>query len=93
MNSNYWLTTIVIEHPVKSSKYLRIALEKEHMEAPPLWKPMQLQPVFFTDSPFFGNGTAADLFNKGLAMPSGSNLTTEEKERIASVIHMLIGDL
>ncbi|MGM0532048.1 MAG: DegT/DnrJ/EryC1/StrS family aminotransferase, partial [Bacteroidota bacterium] len=87
--SNYWLTTLTMDGDTKSSEDLRIALEKEYIEARPLWKPMQLQPVF-KDYPFYGNGTSAELFSKGLSLPSGSNLTREDKERIIEVIHRVI---
>jgi len=87
--SNYWLTTIIIDRHKKFSEDLRIALGKEHIEARPLWKPMQLQPVF-RDYPFYGNGTSTNLFNKGLSLPSGSNLTQEDKERIIEIVHRVI---
>lgn len=88
--SNYWLTTLTIEGHTKTSEDLRIALEKAHIEARPLWKPMQLQPVF-KNYPFYGNGTSAGLFHKGLSLPSGSNLTREDKGRITEVLHRLVG--
>ncbi len=87
--SNYWLTTFIIEDDSVSSEDLRIALEEENIEARPLWKPMHLQPVFKNYS-FYGNGYSAELFSKGLALPSGSNLTLEEKERIAAIIHRVL---
>lgn len=52
-------------------------------------KPMHLQPVFF-DYPYYGNNVAGDLFEKGLCLPSGSNLTIEDKNRIKKVITTFI---
>jgi dTDP-4-amino-4,6-dideoxygalactose transaminase len=87
--SNYWLTTFIIEGESVSAEDLRIALEKENIEARPLWKPMHLQPVF-KDYPFYGSGHSAKLFRKGLSLPSGSNLTLEDKERVAAIIHRVL---
>jgi dTDP-4-amino-4,6-dideoxygalactose transaminase len=46
---------------------------------------MHLQPVF-KEAPFYGNGVAAAAFESGLCLPSGSNLTEEEKNRIGTAI-------
>ncbi len=86
--SNHWLTTILIE-PQKADgvtrEKLRLAMEQENIECRPLWKPMHLQPVF-SDCLFYGNGTSDELFEKGLCLPSGSNLTDSDKSRIAKVV-------
>jgi dTDP-4-amino-4,6-dideoxygalactose transaminase len=85
--SNFWLTCITID-PEKAGtdrEKLRLALEAEQIEARPLWKPMHLQPVF-ADCPAFVNGTSEWLFNNGLCLPSGSNITDEGRDRIAEVI-------
>jgi len=85
--SNHWLTAIVIDPAVAGTdrEKLRLALGEENIEARPLWKPMHLQPVF-EKAPRFVNGVSETLFNNGLCLPSGSNLTDEELERIAEVI-------
>ena len=44
---------------------------------------MHLQPLF-ESAPYYGQQVAATLFDNGLCLPSGSNLTVGEKERIAS---------
>jgi dTDP-4-amino-4,6-dideoxygalactose transaminase len=85
--SNYWLTCIIID-PEKSGtdrERLRKAFEAENIEARPLWKPMHLQPVF-EGCPAYVNGTSEALFNKGLCLPSGSNLTGSEMSRIEEVL-------
>jgi len=56
-------------------------LESENIEARPLWKPMHLQPVF-NGSPFYGEKVSEGLFEKGLCLPSGSNLSSEDLERV-----------
>ncbi|HSB93150.1 MAG TPA: aminotransferase class I/II-fold pyridoxal phosphate-dependent enzyme [Flavitalea sp.] len=78
--SNRWLTTALIEGDV-SREDLRKSLESENIEARPLWKPMHLQPVF-ENSPYYGEKVSEELFEKGLCLPSGSNLSAEELERV-----------
>lgn len=86
--SNYWLSAILIDPDQTggiSREDLRLALEKENIESRPLWKPMHLQPVY-AGSDFIGSGVCEDLFEKGLCLPSSSNLTSEEFQRIAEAI-------
>ncbi|MFT3705713.1 MAG: aminotransferase class I/II-fold pyridoxal phosphate-dependent enzyme [Agriterribacter sp.] len=83
--SNHWLTTVLIKHASKTREDLRLALEAVNIEARPLWKPMHCQPVF-KDAPFYGDGTSEALFKDGLCLPSGSNLTDEERDRILKEI-------
>ncbi len=86
--SNRWLTTIIVK-PAQdngvTSENIRQALEDENIESRPLWKPMQLQPVF-SEHPFYHSGVSEEIFNYGLCLPSGSNITDEEKERIVKTI-------
>ena len=91
--SNYWLTTILID-PIKTNgitrETLRLAFESENIESRPLWKPMHLQPVF-EEYPYYGGSIAEKLFENGLCLPSGSNLTLEECDRIAAVVLRVFG--
>lgn len=86
--SNHWLTAIVI-NPKGSggvtSEYLRLEFEKHNIESRPLWKPMHLQPVF-SHCPSYLNGVSEELFANGLCLPSGSNLSEDEKNRIEDVL-------
>lgn len=86
--SNYWLTAITID-PNKTNgltrELVRLKLEEENIESRPLWKPMHLQPIF-KDFPYYGNGVSEDLFEHGLCLPSGSNLTQDEKFRISNCL-------
>ena len=82
--ANRWLTTILTDS-FKTREKIRLALEKENIESRPLWKPMHLQPVF-EEFPAYVDGTSADLFERGLCLPSGSNLSREDLERVVSVI-------
>lgn len=83
--SNRWLSCIVIdaEKVGVTPETLRLHLKKENIESRPLWKPMHLQPLFKSSS-YVGANIAEKLFKTGLCLPSGSNLTLNEKERIAS---------
>jgi dTDP-4-amino-4,6-dideoxygalactose transaminase len=86
--SNFWLTAVIID-PLKTGgidrEMVRLEMEKDNIECRPLWKPMHLQPVF-EGSRFFGEGLCVELFAKGLCLPSGSNLTDEEFERVFAVL-------
>lgn len=82
--SNFWLTTILIE-PSINRESLRIAFENVNIETRPLWKPMHLQPLF-SNYPYYGEKVAGSLFEKGLCLPSGANLTDDDKNRIKEVI-------
>jgi dTDP-4-amino-4,6-dideoxygalactose transaminase len=82
--SNYWLTAILIDSAKTggiSREDVRLALDAENIESRPLWKPMHMQPVYEITK-FFGSGVCEKLFEQGLCLPSGSNLTEEEFERI-----------
>jgi dTDP-4-amino-4,6-dideoxygalactose transaminase len=81
--SNYWLTTIVVNDNPKgiTRETIRLGLEEDNIESRPLWKPMHLQPVF-ESYPSYVDGTSEMLFANGLCLPSGSNLTEEQKHRI-----------
>ncbi len=89
--SNHWLTAITLD-PSKTNgidrESVRLALERDAIESRPLWKPMHLQPIF-KSFPFFGEHHAERLFDQGLCLPSGSNLTEQEWERIEKALHAL----
>ena len=86
--SNYWLSTVLIEPDLQKNRNkesLRLAFENVNIETRPLWKPMHLQPVF-EKYPYYGEKIAEELFEKGLCLPSGSNITEEDSNRIKEVI-------
>jgi dTDP-4-amino-4,6-dideoxygalactose transaminase len=84
--SNRWLTCITIDPALfgKDRECVRLALEKENIEARPAWKPLHLQPVF-KDYPYYGTGVSEEIFDKGLCLPSGSNLKEEDLGRVVDV--------
>ena len=82
--SNRWLTCLLTPS-FEIREKIRLELLKDDVESRPLWKPMHLQPIFkkyhnFTD------GTSSDLFDRGLCLPSGSNLTEDDLSRIVALI-------
>ncbi len=86
--SNHWLSAIIVDPSVtgKTREELRLAFLEDNIESRPLWKPMHLQPIF-ENAPYYGTNVSEKLFDDGLCLPSGSNLTEVEKERIAKVIN------
>jgi dTDP-4-amino-4,6-dideoxygalactose transaminase len=85
--SNAWLSCVTIDQEITgfSREDLRLALEKENIEARPLWKPMHLQPVF-ESFPSYLNGVSESLFSKGLCLPSDTNMSDNDLDRIKKVI-------
>jgi dTDP-4-amino-4,6-dideoxygalactose transaminase len=90
--SNHWLTTIIVEHNKDgiTNEKIRLGMESENIETRPLWKPMHLQPVF-AGYPVYLNGTSERLFRLGLCLPSGSNLSENEKDRISECLINILG--
>ena len=84
--SNFWLTTILLsENSAIDREQLRLHLEKDNIESRPLWKPMHLQPVF-KECKSYLNGVSEDLFNRGLCLPSDTNMSIEDLKRVVSKI-------
>ncbi len=87
--ANYWLTAILVT-PSKvagiNRESLRLAFDEANIESRPLWKPMHLQPIF-CNYPYYGSKVAENLFEDGLCLPSGSNLTSGERERITVAVN------
>jgi len=82
--SNRWLTCILVDPSLNNGltrEDIRLIMESENIETRPLWKPMHQQPVF-TSSKNYLNGVSDKLFENGLCLPSGSNLTEDEFDRI-----------
>jgi dTDP-4-amino-4,6-dideoxygalactose transaminase len=81
--SNYWLTAITIDNEKvgRSREEVRLKLWESNIETRPLWKPMHLQPLYKGCS-YYGNGVCDELFENGLCLPSGSNLTDSDVSRV-----------
>ncbi len=84
--STRWLTTCTINAEIfgMDAASLREALQDQGIETRPVWKPMHLQPLF-KGAEYFQHGSASvcdELFATGLCLPSGSNLTDREVDRV-----------
>ena len=82
--SNRWLTCILVNPTTNKGltrEEIRLGMDEENIESRPLWKPMHQQPIFSSSKSYL-NGVSDKLFENGLCLPSGSNLTEEEFERI-----------
>lgn len=92
--SNHWLTAITIdpEHAGVANMRLMEALASENIESRPIWKPMHLQPVFEGAKyyPHEGRDVGRELFETGLCLPSGSNLTEEDQAFVTEKISRLL---
>lgn len=85
-----WLTCLLLD-PAEfgaDREAVRLALEAENIEARPLWKPMHMQPVFARCERVRG-AVAQDLFDRGLCLPSGSNLTEGDLDRVARTVRSM----
>lgn len=82
--SNRWLTCILTSS-FEMREQIRLGLEKENIETRPLWKPMHQQPIF-EQCDAYVNGVSDDLFERGLCLPSGSNLTEADLRRVCTYI-------
>ena len=84
--SNYWLTTIFLDKTSAIDREeLRLHLEKDNIESRPLWKPMHLQPIF-KNCKSFVNNVSEDLFNRGLCLPSGTNMSKKDMKKVVNSI-------
>ncbi|MCE2971971.1 MAG: DegT/DnrJ/EryC1/StrS family aminotransferase [Bacteroidota bacterium] len=90
--SNYWLTAILIDQSLTGGitrEDVRLALDAGNIESRPLWKPMHLQPIY-KGSKFYGSGICEKLFDQGLCLPSGSNLTENDFDRIFDTLSKVL---
>jgi dTDP-4-amino-4,6-dideoxygalactose transaminase len=80
---NHWLTALTIDPDAFGCdrEAIRMHLESLDIESRPLWKPMHLQPVY-AGSEMHGGDVVEDLFARGLCLPSGSSLRSEDRRRV-----------
>lgn len=85
--STFWLTALLIDPAVAgcTREDVRLVLERENIEARPVWKPMHLQPLY-ADCQVYGGKVAERLFEQGLCLPSGSSLSEQDRERVATIV-------
>lgn len=93
--SNYWLSVMSLREDSKvKSLDMILALEKENIESRPIWKPIHIQPYFkkynfFKHDDFIEESVAEDIFNRGVCLPSDTNMTEEDQERVIEIIKKL----
>lgn len=92
--SNRWLTTITLDEEKAGITVEQLigALQEENIEARYMWKPLHLQPLFQSYRYYRheeNTDVSAHLFKTGISLPSGSNLTLEEQNRVISCITRL----
>jgi dTDP-4-amino-4,6-dideoxygalactose transaminase len=90
-DDNCWLTAVLVDESTAGwgPDDLRSALEGDDIESRPLWKPMHLQPVY-ADRPNHVTGASEVLFAQGLALPSGSSLTSDDVDRVVSSLEKFL---
>lgn len=88
---NGWLTVITVDPTAAGvdREAIRKALEAEQIESRPVWKPMHLQPVF-RECAVVGGSVSEHAFANGLCLPSGSNLSPEDRERVIRCVRNLV---
>jgi dTDP-4-amino-4,6-dideoxygalactose transaminase len=88
--STRWLTCITIDPSEFGATRddVRLALERENIEARPVWKPLHLQPVF-CHCRVRGVAVAAGIFERGLCLPSGSSLSEEDRQRVVDIVRSM----
>ncbi|GAA2911172.1 pyridoxal phosphate-dependent aminotransferase [Actinoplanes cyaneus] len=84
---NRWLTCLLLDHDQRDRVIAE--LDRVNIEARPTWKPMHLQPVY-RDCVMRGGSVSADLFHRGLCLPSGSALTPHDRDRVVSVVRSVV---
>lgn len=91
LRTNRWLTTILLrpDFTDRTPEDLRQHLERHNIEARPLWKPLHLQPLF-AESPAYGGQVCADLFSRGLCLPSGSSMTDADVRRVVQALRGIL---
>ncbi|TLS35776.1 aminotransferase class I/II-fold pyridoxal phosphate-dependent enzyme [Pseudalkalibacillus caeni] len=93
--SNRWLTTLTIDQTAANVRVSAIIqdMEKENIEARPVWKPLHLQPVF-RQCPYYSHSekisVSEELFSSGICLPSGTNMSTEEQMRVIDCLKKAI---
>jgi len=81
---NYWLSCILLKGRVRPNDLID-ALEKENIEARPVWKPLHLQPLFEACD-FIGKGESEEIFENGVCLPSDTKMTNEDLKRVCRII-------
>ena len=85
-DSNFWLSTVLIDPSTeKDPETARRLMADALIETRRLWRPMHMQPVY-KDAPYYGGDCCESLFDRGLCLPSGSNLSEDDLQCVADVL-------
>lgn len=90
---NFWLSCLLLDKGVKATpEDIRLELEKYNIESRPIWKPMHLQPIYKKNDFITENGedVGADIFSRGLCLPSDNKMTCEVQDVIIKIINEII---
>jgi dTDP-4-amino-4,6-dideoxygalactose transaminase len=87
---NGWLTVLTVDPDRSTPMRLCAELDAEDIEARPAWKPMHLQRAY-QGSPCLGGDVAAELFERGVCLPSGSSMDEHDLERVIGVVRKALG--
>ncbi len=83
-NPNYWLSCITLNSKIRPIDIME-SLERENIEARPVWKPMHMQP-FFEEYDYVGEDVSEKLFVNGTCLPSDTKMTDADLERTVTII-------
>jgi dTDP-4-amino-4,6-dideoxygalactose transaminase len=88
--STRWLSCLTIqpEQFGYDREQVRLALDTQQIESRPVWKPLHMQPVF-AGCEAIGGQVSESLFERGLCLPSGSNLAEADLDRVIDAIRAL----
>ncbi len=90
--STFWLTALTVDPAVTGvdREAIRVELERHDVEARPVWKPMHLQP-YYESYEMVGGAVSNRLFELGLCLPSGSNLSDGDRTRVVELVRSAVG--
>ncbi len=87
---NFWLSCLLVDEGCGvSPETIRVRLEEHNIESRPIWKPMHMQPVFKNHQYITleeGVDIGADIFARGLCLPSDIKMTGEEQDMVIEII-------
>lgn len=90
--STRWLTACTLSPKIQPSHLISV-LAAQRIEARRVWKPMHMQPLF-SDCDYFTHApnldVSRDLFERGICLPSGSNMESAQIDRVASALRYVI---
>jgi dTDP-4-amino-4,6-dideoxygalactose transaminase len=86
-----WLTVLLIDPEVHrvGPRDVIAALGAERIESRPVWRPMHTQPLFAAAA-HVGGGVAERLFAEGICLPSSSNLSPDNQNRVIEVVRSVL---